>query len=214
MAKGGDRVSLGTVFVVDDEEDFRESIRDLVVSVGINCRTYESAEAFLWADTESEPSAIILDVRLPGIGGLEIQKSLIAKGAGAPVIFITGYGDVWTAVQAMKRGAFDFFEKPFSSQELLSRIQAAIAQHAEQLAEKTRLRNLDALLQSLTSREREILESLGLGKSNKTIAAELAMSIRTVEFHRARMMRKLRAHSREDLTRIAIETRLGRFAAN
>lgn len=207
-------MSLGTVFVVDDDEDVRESIRDLVVSVGINCRTYESADAFFWADTESEPSAIILDVRLPGTGGLEIQKNLIAKGAAAPIIFITGYGDVWTAVQAMKRGAFDFFEKPFSSQELLSRIQAAITQHAEQLAEKARIRTLDALLQCLTPREREILESLGLGKSNKTIAAELAMSVRTVEFHRARMMRKLRAHSREELTRIAIETRITRVAPN
>jgi len=211
VGKGG-RVSLGTVFVVDDEEDVRESIRDLVVSVGINCRTYESADAFFWADTESEPSAIILDVRLPGIGGLEIQKSLIAKGAATPIIFITGYGDVWTAVQAMKCGAFDFFEKPFSSQELLSRIQAAIAHHADQLAEKARIRTLNALLQCLTPREKEILDSLGLGKSNKTIAAELAMSVRTVEFHRARMMRKLRAHSREELTRIAIETRTIRVA--
>ncbi len=205
-------MSLGMVFVVDDEEDVRESIRDLVVSVGINCKTFESADAFMWADTESAPSVIILDVRLPGIGGLEIQKNLVAKGATAPVIFITGYGDVWTAVQAMKRGAFDFFEKPFSSQELLTRIQAAIAQDARQLAEKTRLTNLDAVLQCLTPRERDILDRLGLGKSNKTIATELSMSVRTVEFHRANMMQKLRAHSREELTRIAIESRLSRIA--
>ncbi|WP_316977027.1 response regulator transcription factor [Shumkonia mesophila] len=203
-------MSLGTVFVVDDDEDIRESIRDLVVSVGINCKTYESADAFFRADTESGPSAVILDVRLPGIGGLEIQKTLVAKGATAPVIFVTGYGDVWTAVQAMKRGAFDFFEKPFSSQELLTRIQAAIGQHVEHLAEKSRLKDIDALLQGLTPRERDILERLGLGKSNKTIAAELAMSVRTVEFHRARMMQKLRARSREDLTRIAIEGRQAR----
>ncbi len=203
-------MSLGTVFVVDDDEDIRESIRDLVVSVGINCKTYESADAFFRADTESGPSAVILDVRLPGIGGLEIQKTLVTKGATAPVIFVTGYGDVWTAVQAMKRGAFDFFEKPFSSQELLTRIQAAIGQHVEHLAEKSRLKDIDALLQGLTPRERDILERLGLGKSNKTIAAELAMSVRTVEFHRARMMQKLRARSREDLTRIAIEGRQAR----
>lgn len=203
-------MSLGTVFVVDDDEDIRESIRDLVVSVAINCKTYESADAFFRADTESGPSAVILDVRLPGIGGLEIQKILVAKGAAAPIIFVTGYGDVWTAVQAMKRGAFDFFEKPFSSQELLTRIQAAIAQHAEQLAGKARLKDIDALLQGLTPRERDILERLGLGKSNKTIAAELTMSVRTVEFHRARMMQKLRARSREDLTRIAIEGRQAR----
>lgn len=198
-------MSLGTVFVVDDDEDVRQSIRDLVVSVGIDCKTYESGDTFSWADTETGPSAVVLDVRLPGIGGLEIQKNLVAKGATAPVIFITGYGDVWTAVQAMKLGAFDFFEKPFNSHELLTRIQAAITRHAEHLAEKTGREGLDALLNRLTPREMDILTGLGQGKSNKTIAAELQLSVRTVEFHRAHMMRKLHANSREDLTRIAIE---------
>jgi FixJ family two-component response regulator len=203
-------MSLGTVFVVDDDEDVRLSIRDLVVSVGIDCRTYESADSFSWVDTESGPSAVILDVRLPGVGGLEIHKNLIAKGASVPIIFVTGYGDVRTAVQAMKCGAFDFFEKPFNSQELLTRIQAAIARHTEHLAERAGREGLDALLGRLTPREMDILTGLGQGKSNKTIAAELQLSVRTVEFHRAHMMRKLHANSREELSRIAIERWMSR----
>lgn len=202
---GGARMSRGMAYVVDDDDDIRRSVRDLVSSVGIGCETFGSAETFLRVDTERRPSAVILDVRLPGFGGLEIQENLLAKGAIAPVIFITAYGDVWTAVQAMKRGAFDFLEKPFSGQELLTSIQAALKYHAEQLEMKGRLEGLDELLRRLTPRELDILMHLAAGKSNKTAANELGLSVRTVEFHRANLMRKLHANSREAVTHVAFE---------
>lgn len=205
-------MSKGTVFVVDDDEDIRHSVYDLVVSVGLACQTYDSAHTFLKADTETGPSAVVLDVRLPGMGGLEIQEHLLAKGATAPIIFITAYGDVWTAVHAMKRGAVDFIEKPFSGQALLGSIQAAIKAHGERLAEKANLISLYASLRRLTPREVEILTRLGAGKSNNTIAEELALSVRTVEFHRANMMRKLKVSSREEVTRIAVEIRVAQLS--
>lgn len=204
-------MSQGMAHVVDDDDGVRQSIRALVSSVGIDCETYASADLFLQADTESRPSVVVLDVRLPGSSGLDIQEKLLARGAAVPVIFITAYGDVWTAVQAMKRGAFDFLEKPFSSQELLISIQAAIKYHAEQLETKRRLEGLDELLGRLTSRELDILMRLGAGQSNKAAAHELRLSVRTVEFHRANLMHKLHASSRESLTRIALELLLAQI---
>lgn len=197
--------------MVDDDDDTRQAIRDLVSSVGIGCKTYATAEAFLEVDTESRPSVVVLDVRLPGCGGLEIQEKLLLKDAVVPIVFITAYGDVWTAVQAMKHGAFDFLEKPFSGQELLSSVQAAIKIHAELLEAHKRREGLDELIRHLTPREVDILIRLGAGKSNKTTAAELGLSVRTVEFHRASLMRKLHTNSREAVIQVAHDLLRARF---
>lgn len=201
----------GFAYVVDQDEDDRQAIRALVSSVGIDCKTFETAESFMGVDTESRPSVVILEVRLPDSGGLEIQQNLLIKGAAAPMIFLTAYGDVWTAVQAMKHGAFDFLEKPFRGQELLTSVQGAIRHHTEILKTRKRKQELDALVQHLTPREVDVLIRLGAGKSNKIAADELGLSIRTIEFHRANLMHKLHANSRETVIQLAHELLRARF---
>ncbi len=195
--------SAPTVFVVDDDAAVRQSFEWLVGSVGLRTETFESAQAFLKAYDPDRPGCLVLDVRMPGMSGLELQERLLAEGITLPIIVVSGYGDVPTAVRVMKQGAVDFVEKPFSDQAMLDRIQASIEfdlQTREADAKRAGARNN---LANLTRRETEVMESVIAGRSNKEIARALAISPKTVEVHRANVMKKMRADSLADLVRLA-----------
>jgi FixJ family two-component response regulator len=198
-----------TIFVVDDDEGVRNSLRFLLKSVGLATRAFASADEFLGAYRPDQPGCLVLDVRMPGMSGLELQQQLNLRGAVVPVIFITGHGDVPMAVEAMQQGAFDFLQKPFRDQELIDRIQRALecdAKSRTALAEHDKIR---ARLESLTEREREVLGLLTSGKQNKTMAAQLGLSQRTVEIHRARIMEKTGAGSLAQLVRMVMDLESG-----
>jgi RNA polymerase sigma factor (sigma-70 family) len=194
-----------TVFVVDDDEGVRNSLRFLLKSVGLTARTLSSASEFLDTYQPSQAGCLVLDVRMPGMSGLELQQQLNVRGAPIPVIFITGHGDVPMAVEAMQHGAFDFLQKPFRDQDLIDRIQRALERDARSrtaLAQHARIREH---IDSLTPREREVLTLITQGKSNKVMAAELGVSQRTVEIHRARVMEKSGAASLAQLVRMVMD---------
>ena len=194
-----------TVFVVDDDEGVRNSLRFLLKSVGLASRTLASASEFLDSYKPSQPGCLVLDVRMPGMSGLELQQQLNLRGATIPVIFITGHGDVPMAVEAMQHGAFDFLQKPFRDQELIDRIQRALERDARSrtvLAQHARIRQR---IESLTPREREVLTLMTKGKPNKVMAAELGVSQRTIEIHRARVMEKTAAASLAQLVRMVMD---------
>ncbi|HEU4591414.1 MAG TPA: response regulator, partial [Steroidobacteraceae bacterium] len=172
------------VMVVDDDAGVRNAMRILLKSVGLESVLYPSAQEFLAAYQPSQPGCLVLDIRMPGMSGLELQQQLNIRGAVIPVIFMTGHGDIPMAVEAMQHGAFDFLQKPFRDQDLLDRIQRAIQKDGElrqSLGEHTRIK---AHLESLTAREREVLDLMTQGKQNKQIAQELGISPRTIEIHR------------------------------
>jgi len=194
-----------TVVVVDDDEAVRASLQLLMKSVGLAVETHGSAAEFLAAYHQAQPGCLVLDVRMPGISGLELQEQLNLKGAIIPVIFVTGHGDVPMAVEAMQHGAFDFLQKPFRDQDLLDRIQRALARDREnrvQLLQKDLIRSR---LESLTPREREVLQLMTRGRPNKLMAADLGLSQRTIEIHRARVMEKMHASSLAQLVRMTLE---------
>jgi FixJ family two-component response regulator len=196
------------VNIVDDDAGVRTSIGMLLKSVGIPSSIYASAREFLDAHDASRPGCLVLDIRMPGMSGLELQQQLNLRGAVIPVIFMTGHGDIPMAVEAMQHGAFDFLQKPFRDQDLLDRIQKAIARDAQlrlSLGEHARIR---ARLETLTAREREVLDLLIQGKQNKAVAQVLDVSPRTVEIHRARVMEKMEAQSVAELVRMMLD--LGR----
>jgi FixJ family two-component response regulator len=198
-----------TVFIVDDDDAVRSSLRLLLKSVGLAAVAYPSARDFLTAWNPEQPSCLVLDVRMPGMSGLELQEELNRRGAIVPVIFITGHGDIPMAVEAMQHGAFDFLQKPFRDQDLIDRIQKAIARDAAnraQLLEKDRIR---ARFESLTPREREVLALVTSGKANKVMAGDLGVSQRTVEIHRARVMEKMEAASLAQLVRMVLDLEQG-----
>ena len=176
------------VFVIDDDPAVRDSIAMLVRAEGLEARTFESARSFLAGWEHAEESCVIIDLRLPDLNGLELQEHLAATAEPPPVIFLTGFGTVPSAVRALKAGAMDFLEKPFDPGALLELVHEALARDRKRRAE---LRRLD----TLTRREREILENVARGGTNKVIAANLGISVRTVELHRARGMRKLEVRS-------------------
>lgn len=195
------------VFVVDDDSGVRSSIRILLKSVGINTTAFASAREFLAAYDQSQPGCLVLDIRMPGMSGMELQQELNRLGAVIPVVFITGHGDVPMAVEAMQQGAFDFLQKPFRDQDLIHRIQKALERDT---AHRDALRQTDSIktrLESLTPREREVLELLAEGKQNKVMAAELGLSQRTVEIHRANVMDKMQARSVAQLVRMLLDVR-------
>ena len=198
------RETTSTVYVLDDDETICECIKDVVESIGLKAETFTRFEPFFERNLQELSGCLVLDIRMPGIDGLEIQRRLVEKGCELPVIFISAFAEVWTVVQAMKSGALDFVEKPFSSQELLSTIQAALRESSQTQQAKARRKKIDSTVQSLTPRERQILARIGLGFSNKLAAKELGLSVRTVEFHRANLKRKLGIHSREEMTTLAI----------
>jgi RNA polymerase sigma factor (sigma-70 family) len=195
-----------TIFVVDDDEGVRNSLRFLLKSVGLSATTMASATEFLTTYQPDQPGCLVLDVRMPGLSGLELQQQLNLRGAIIPVIFITGHGDIPMAVEAMQHGAFDFLQKPFRDQDLIDRIQRALAadeKNRAALRERDRVR---ARLDSLTPREREVLDLMMRGKPNKVMAAELGLSQRTVEIHRARVMEKTDASSLAQLVRMVMDS--------
>jgi two-component system, LuxR family, response regulator FixJ len=193
-----------TVFVVDDDQGIRESLCWLIESVGLNVETFASATEFLDGYDPKKAGCLVLDVRMPGTSGLDLQDELLTKENTLPVIIITGHGDVPMAVRAMKAGAVDFIEKPFNDQVLLDRIQHAIAANAE--ARETEARRADVMrrLDVLTPREHEVLKMLVAGKRNREIAEELGVSQKTIEVHRANVMSKMEADRLADVVHMAM----------
>jgi two-component system response regulator FixJ len=194
----------GSVFVVDDDYDVRASLALLLRSVGIEARCFDSAEALLSALAPESAGCVVADVRMPGMSGMELQQELERRGLALPFIFITGHADVPMAVAAMKAGALDFLEKPFSDQALLDRVQAALRLDAARRRERAAHAAVRERLAALTPREREVMERVVAGKPNKIVARELGLSTRTVEIHRARLMEKLGARSLAELVRMVL----------
>jgi two-component system response regulator FixJ len=192
------------VHVIDDDEAVRQSIEFLLRTAGVTARTYDSASAFLNALPTIETGCIITDVRMPGISGIELLKRLGEMQIKMPVIVVTGHGDVPLAVEAMKNGAVDFLEKPFEDELLLGSVRSALNRSQENAAREAERAEVGARLSTLTNREREVLEGLVVGKPNKIIAFDLAISPRTVEIYRANVMTKMEAASLSELVRMAL----------
>lgn len=193
-----------TAFIVDDDEAVRDSLRFLMLSIGIEVETFGSAQAFLDGYDTERPGCLVLDIRMPGISGLELQEQLPQNGIHLPVIIISGHGDVPMAVRALKAGAFDFIEKPFNDQVLLDCVQRAIEQDLAHRRERAVQEDIAARLELLTPREREVMGLVVSGAPNKVISAQLGVSLKTVEAHRARVMEKLKAKSVSELVRMSL----------
>jgi RNA polymerase sigma factor (sigma-70 family) len=193
-----------TAIVIDDDEAVRSSLKLLLRSVKLPVIVYASAPEFLQNYSVDQPGCLIVDVRMPGMSGLELQEQLNVRGAIIPLIFITGHGDIAMAVEAMRYGAFDFLPKPFRDQELLDRIQRALEKDARNRREIAQTDRIRELFESLTPREREVLDLVSSGKPNKVMAADLGVSQRTIEIHRARVMEKMRANSLAQLVRMVL----------
>ncbi|HUO95910.1 MAG TPA: response regulator FixJ [Steroidobacteraceae bacterium] len=194
-----------TVFVVDDDDAVRTSLRLLLKSVGLPVETFAAAQEFLDNFDADRAGCLVLDIRMPGMSGLELQQRLNEIHAIIPIVFITGHGDVPMAVEAMQHGAVDFIQKPFRDQDLIDRINQALEKDRDNRAG---LKERDAIrrrMQQLTPREREVLDLVTQGKANKVIAGDLNVSQRTVEIHRARVMEKMGASSLAHLVRMVIE---------
>lgn len=192
------------VFIVDDDEAVRDSLGLLLRAAGYRARCYASAKDFLKAFDPRDYGCLVLDIRMPGMTGLELQKHLIEIGCSVPVVFITGHGDIPMAVEAVRQGAVDFIQKPFDDQELVNRIEDAMKQAARQReGELEKLQILDQIA-SLTAREKEVMGQVVQGKANKVIAGDLGVSQRTVEIHRARVMEKMQANSLARLVRMVM----------
>lgn len=195
--------ALHLVHLVDDDEAIRRSAGFMLKTSGFHVRTYESGIELLKTASNLEPGCILLDIRMPGMDGLEVQTALRDKGVGLPVVIMTGHGDVGLAVQAMKAGAVDFIEKPFEKAVLLSAIEQGMERLKRASADRSRADEAGVRLQVLTPREREVLDGLAGGLPNKTIAYDLGISPRTVEIHRANLMTKLGVRSLSEALRIA-----------
>ena len=193
-----------TVFVVDDDQAMRNSLKWLIESVGVQVESFSSADEFLRQYQPGRAGCLVLDVRMPGMSGLDLQEHLVEKGMQIPVVIITGHGDVPMAVRAMKHGAVDFIEKPFNDEVLLDAIRRAIAHEEQQRLQQTEHLQLQRRLGSLTPREHEVMAMVTEGMSNKEIANRLGVSAKTVEAHRARVMEKMQAGSLAELVRMAL----------
>lgn len=191
------------VFVIDDDPSVRRSLERLLRSAGLPAETFPSAEDFLSREAPESPSCLILDIKMPGLSGLELQEKLAAAGKILPIIFITGHGTVPMSVQAMKAGARDFLQKPFNDRELLEAIRNAIARGKELREKEDEVLKIRQRAALLTPREREVFALVAAGKLNKEIAYQLGLSEKTVKVHRARVMQKMRAESLADLVRFA-----------
>jgi FixJ family two-component response regulator len=192
-----------TVFVVDDDESVRKALARLIRSAGMTARTFPTAEAFLAERQAVAASCLVVDVRLPGLNGLQLQEALNRKGYPIAIIFITGHGDVPTSVRAMKAGAVDFLQKPFEDSDLLDAIRRAIARSRDAFAKQAESARLQRRYDTLTPRERQVLSLVVTGLSNKQIAAELGAAEKTIKIHRGRVMAKMQAASLADLVRMA-----------
>jgi RNA polymerase sigma factor (sigma-70 family) len=192
-----------TIFIVDDDPSVRQSTELLLKSVGFNVKTFVSAQDFLKANLQEDLGCLILDVRMPGISGLDLQEKLVSSKTPLPVIFITGHGTVPMSVRAMKAGAVDFLQKPFEEQDLLDAINRAITRQRERKSKKDEADELQQRVKALTAREYEVFSLLVTGMANKEVAHKLGTSERTVKAHRAQIMEKMNAGSLADLTRFA-----------
>jgi FixJ family two-component response regulator len=193
----------GTICIIDDDEAVRESLRILLFASGYQTVQFESADAFLALDEIPAIDAFLLDLRMPGTDGMELQKILNKRDSRIPVIFITGHGDIPLAVSAIQDGAFDFLTKPFEEGELLGKISEAVAAYRVLQDELGQLEKLQSCFDSLTPRECDVMRNIVKGLSNKKIATTLNISPRTVEIHRARVMEKMEANSVASLVRMA-----------
>ena len=192
-----------TVFVIDDDESVLKALSRLIRSVGFEVETFSSAGDFLNQRLPDCPSCAVLDVRMPGLSGFDLQEKLKQVGVEIPIIFITGHGDVPMSVRAMKAGAVDFLQKPFNDQELLDAIQRAVSFDQQERRERTEKAEIQDRIDSLTPREKQVLALVVTGLLNKQIGAELGATEKTIKVHRARVMEKMRAASLPDLVRIA-----------
>jgi FixJ family two-component response regulator len=191
-----------TIFVVDDDPGILSSIAWLLESARLHVETFDSGQKLLAALGRDRPGCLLLDLRMPGMSGLEVQQALAARGITMPVIFVTGHGDVPAAVRALKAGAFDFFEKPFNDQALLTRIQAALALDRELRAERELKSSVRERVDSLTARQRGILDLVVAGATSRDIAQQLGLSPSTVEGHRIKILKRMQANGLADLVRM------------
>ena len=194
----------GTVYVVDDDEGVRDSLQWLLEGKDYRVSCYDSAETFLSRYDPREVACLIVDIRMGGMTGLELQDRLLERKSPLPIVFITGHGDVPMAVNTMKKGAMDFIQKPFQEDALVSLVERMLDQAKDAFTEHQHSASRDALLAKLTSREAQVLERIVAGRLNKQIADDLGISIKTVEAHRANIMEKLNANTVADLLKIAL----------
>ena len=190
------------VYVVDDDSSVREAIKSLIRSVGLRVETFGTAQEFLKSARPDAPGCVVLDVRLPGLSGLDLQRELAANGINLPVIFITGHGDIPMSVRAMKAGAFEFLTKPFRDQDLLDAIQQALERDRSARQQRSETAELRERFDSLTAREREVMGLVVSGLLNKQIAGELGTSEVTIKIHRSQVMKKMGAGSLAELVRM------------
>ncbi len=206
MAKGEDAVNAATVYVVDDDDGMRRALSLLLNTVGYQTAAFASAKEFLGKFKPDRAGCLVLDIRMPGMSGLELQQLLNRMGSMLPVIFITGHGDVPMAVQAMKEGAFEFVQKPFRDQDLLDRINHALEQDKENRTTLARRADVLHRIESLTPREKQVMALVVDGAANKVIAIDLGLSERTVEIHRAKVMDKMGARSVAHLVKLQMSS--------
>lgn len=200
--------SAGVVFVVDDDASMRESLKNLIRSVGLRVETLSSAQEFLRTKRGDEPGCLILDVRMPGLSGLDLQKRMAEAGVDLPIIFLTGHGDIPMSVRAMKAGAVEFLTKPVREQDLLDAVQEALERDSAVRNQRTKLDDLRERFDSLTPKERDVMGKVVAGLLNKQIAGELGMSETTVKIHRHQVMEKMKAASVAELVRMADRLRV------
>ena len=190
------------VFLVDDDQLFRRSTERLIRTAGLNVQPFSSASDFLKSPRPEGPACLVLDVRMPGLSGMDLQRELVQSGFHIPIIFITGHGDIPMSVRAMKAGAVEFLTKPFRSRVLLDAIRAAIERDRSALQKQSETRELRERYEQLTPREREVMTLVAKGLLNKQVAGELSTTEATIKFHRAHIMQKMRANSLADLIRM------------
>jgi FixJ family two-component response regulator len=192
-----------SVLVIDDDPEFRNSVARLLRTIGLETRQFSSVSDFLKADPSDGPTCLVLDVRLPGQSGLELQRELIATNSEIPIVFMTAHADVPMSVQAMKGGAIEFLTKPFRDQDLLDAVEAGLARDRARRERDSALRALRERFNSLSSREREVMVQVAAGRLNKQIANDIGISESTVKVHRTHLMRKMKARSLPELSRMA-----------